>query len=295
MNDRQQRIVLLLGSLNDLLPGPAGSLRTTSGLVAAERVPCPDCGHGDTPGWRVDRFKRRARCETCNGRGRVRVDPMDADQRPVRSAVDADLPTRPPRMVVCDGCGGAGTGRPHVDVATGREWRDPCPRCNGSGRVAKPSVTDPAAEPSEQATRLEEALLRRATAGSYLELEHAIRGLPQLMRRLVFRVHVTGELRVEDLDDTDRAALGWALELLGERMPERIRVPGFAHHAARLDADRRFRVRGRMAGKDALQGRAKEIRSHRRRGRPVQWIAAEYGLSVRRVYEILAGEQEAAA
>jgi hypothetical protein len=309
VNERQVKITQLLGSLHDHLPGLKGSLRTSSGLTANERVACPGCAHLDEPGWTVDRFKRRTPCVSCGGapeptgksgnwrksdggRGWVSVDPMDADRRPVQTVTEAAPPTRPPRMVTCDACGGTGAGIPHIDLDTGREWRDPCRRCNGGGKrsvVTVPPLMLGAEDPGDDA-RLEHAIDRRRRLGSYHELEDALGWLPPLVRSCTVWVYGYGGDVAEHHSDLPELGLG----LLDRLMPAVIRVPADVRAAEKRRAEHMRRVKGLARSNAAVLERDREIRRMIRRGRPTQWVAGEFGLSVRRVNEIVAGETAAA-
>jgi DNA-binding NarL/FixJ family response regulator len=72
-------------------------------------------------------------------------------------------------------------------------------------------------------------------------------------------------------------------------MPDPIRVPASVRANQLELAGRRTRAKGRSSDPNALARRDLEIRQHHRTGRPAQWIAAEYGLSVSTVYEVLNG------
>lgn len=299
MTDRE-RILLLLGSLHDFSFFPPGSLRTTSGLGPSAKRPCPDCGLTDTPGWLLDRFKRREPCVTCGGkagkrakvgRGWVYVDRMDSERRPI-GASDVGATTRPAATVPCDACSASGVGKPHLDEHGG-EYRDPCSRCGGSGRRSvtrfELAADDPDRQPSGDA--LTDAIERRNAAGSYRELEQALAVLPRGMRRLVVAVHVAG--RKPPVGEDALARIESGLTFVEAVMPQPIVVPGAVRAAARAARDRRSAV-GQGAGKAALVKRDKDIRAEARQGRPTQWLAQKHGLSVSQVNRIVNGKAEAA-
>lgn len=306
MSEKRRRIVQLLETLNDHLRSPATALRTSSGLAGTERVACPACTDGSEPGWVTDRFKRRYPCVFCGGkqepragnwrkadggRGWVNVDPMDADRRPVQTVTEAAPPTRPPRMVGCDACGGSGTGRPHLDVDTGREWRDPCSRCNGGGKVQKPELRS--ADPDTTANDLTDTE-RRDRSGSYHELDDALARLPQQCRRVIWLAYVTGYVPADTLDVDDTLLLELGMTLLETWMPDPVRVPRDVREAEKRRREHRERLKGLGRSREAVVARDREIRRLIRRGRPTQWVAGEYGLSVSQVNRIVQGEEQAA-
>lgn len=300
---RRDRLILLLGSWHDFLPSPKGSLRTVAGLAPGRRVVCPDCGFGDRRGFRVDRFKRSVPCETCGGRfagpgvrakrgrGFVAVDAMDADRQPIR-VEHGDVGTKPAPTKLCDSCGGTGVGGAHLDE-TGREFRAACDRCAGSGRRSV-AVFDLALEPDrgDADTAAESAIERRAAAGSYFELDRALAELrsawPSLYRAVV-SAYVDGDEEARKL-----RLVEVGLVFLERRLPDPIRVPAGVVRAAKLAKARRALAVGRGAGRMQIEKRDKEIRSLIRQGRPSQWVAAEYGLSVSTVNRICSLTKEAA-
>lgn len=305
---RREKLVVLLWSLHDFTPGPKSALRTVSGLAAGERVPCPDCGLSDHVGYRVDSFKRRTPCVTCGGKpepsgrhgqwlvrdagsGVVQVDRMDSLRAPVRTVDQAAPPTKPSRTVRCDGCAGEGAGGAHLDES-GREYRDPCRHCGGSGRRTV-AVFDLSLERevSDSDTRLEDAIEKRAAAGSYGELDRALAELkiawPSLHRAVVDAL-VLGDPEAAKLTLVEKAGVPFLLA----RMPEPIRVSGGVVKAWRASRDRRALAVGRGAGRQALAKRDTEIRSLVKQHKPTQWVAQEYGLSVSTVNRIVAGKPE---
>lgn len=306
MTERRRKILALLWSLHDLLPMPHGALRSDRGLAPARRVPCPDCGLSETPGWRMDRFKRVEPCLTCGGRpategkaakrgrGTVKVDPMDAQQEVIRTD-HHDLPTRPLTTVGCDACGGQGVGGAHLRDKQDplSEYRDPCERCGGSGRRTV-SVFDLQLdrERIEDGGALEAALDKRREAGSYHELDEALQVLPGRWRTLLIAVHGERVVSLGELSELERVLVEAALAAVDMMMPEQIKVPGSVRSAWKRLHDREARTlaHGRGAGSGRLEKRDKEIRKLDREGKPRQWIAAEYGLSVDRVKRIVNGE-----
>jgi hypothetical protein len=91
----------------------------------------------------------------------------------------------------------------------------------------------------------------RVVAGSYEELSSALTELRRVDRsrsRLVSRVYIEGELEPEDLDARGVRLLRDGLGFLVVRMPEVIRVPGWA---ARNERRRRERLKRRVVGEAA--------------------------------------------
>lgn len=63
--DRVARVRILLGSMNDWLPGVQGALRSDSGPAASKYVPCETCR---TTGW-IKARSGRLLCLVCDGAG----------------------------------------------------------------------------------------------------------------------------------------------------------------------------------------------------------------------------------
>jgi hypothetical protein len=278
--DRRAQTIQLLGSLYNEFPGPKPNLRTPAGLAPGRLEPCADCnGTGNTR----DRYSRLTACTRCQGRGKLAYDTMDSLHTPVGS--HETLPTARPRNTVkCDACEGEG--------AHGNGRR--CRHCNGEGRVNEHVfelvINDDEPEPADVFDRWEKALDRRNTAGSYRELDRALADLSRrsyLERRLVEVVYVTAAKTPDELSTRARERLEVALNYLVNRMPDRIVVPREVARNAEIVAERRTRAKGRGSHPKALEQRAVEMRRHARDGRSPQWIAAEYGVSVRVVYEVV--------
>lgn len=309
---RRARLLALLWTLNDLLPAPHGSLNPARGLAATERRACPEC----TEGWVSDRFKRQRPCVSCGGkhepggkqgqwlakdagRGWVQTDPMDADHAPVQTSDVAARPTRPPRMVTCDACEGTGVGGAHLRELDdpSSEYRDPCRYCQGSGKRAV-AVFDLQLEQerSDEGTALEAAIDRRREQGSYHELDIALNVLPQTWRTLVGEVHQERNRTEQSLSGYDQVILEAALRMVELLMPDTIKVPAQVKAAVKHAANRTDRTLavGNGAGKLLREKRDKEIRKLIRQGRPTQWVAGEYALSVASVNRIVNGEETAA-
>lgn len=276
---RLERIELLISSREDYLPLPKGALRTLPGLAANARRACPECGHLEHPGW----IRRgEVPCVTCGGRtqgrlkpgtGWIPVDRMDSESRPIRTVETRDLPGRPPVTVMCDACGGEGVGGAHLDDE-GREYRDRCERCGGSGRRSvtplSPDPVDVAARASDPVTA---KLERRARLGSYRELDAALGWL---------RAYAPRGYRAL-LEERRGPVRDRALRLVSGRMPARIRVPREVVEAAKLERQRaagRPQPVGKGAGVVALEKRNGQMVRLVDQGKPAQWVADQYGVSV---------------
>jgi len=306
--DRRQQIRQLIASRYDGLYLPPGSLTTRAGLVPAELEPCTACGgilirddFGNVlrrrkgRGWIRDAFKRRQDCTTCAGDGEVARDPMDAQRVRVGSSTTTAT-ARPRRTVPCDRC-----------HSTGLFRGERCPSCAGAGR-RELHAFELALDTRDVDERdpLAAAIEERDRTGSYHELERALAGIrvhvnkparyqwltdnATVALRLIDEVLVPPPARAEwQLDPGERALLDLALAYIDSRMPATIRVPVEVRANARILRDRRTRAKGRGSDPRALEQRNREIRQHHRQGRSVQWLAAEYELSVATVYEILNG------
>ena len=266
----------MLESRLDGLWLPSGA-STRAGFVPAVVERCGTC---DGVGSVSDRFGRRVLCSRCGGVGRVAFDPMDSAGVPVGSASTVAA-ARPRRSVRCDRCDGDGV------------WRgERCSLCDGEGRRDLHAFELRLEPVGGRGDPVDEAIEARRRAGSYAELDRA---LEQLRSWSAIR---WGSL----LDEVDRfgvpqsTAATQGLTFVVERMPqppEPIRVPAQVLANARELREWRKRVRRRRLNGDAglaVARRDAEIRMELRRGRPVQWVAREFGLSVSRVYQIRRGE-----
>lgn len=311
MADRRRQIELLIATRFDHLWFPGGSLRTQPGLAPSARVACPDCGHTDHPGWTVDSFKRRTPCGTCGGhvtktgkpragKGRIAVDAMDAERKPVGSS-DTSASARPRRTVSCDACAGEGA------TTRGR-----CARCEGTGRRDL-HVFDLHVDVREEGglDALTSSIVRRDQAGSYHELDLALAGVARHVNKpLEFRVvtdHAVQALRLLDelyLPPVSRELIGLSgfelglldltMRYLDSRMPDPIRVPGDVIQNRRLLANRPQYVKGGALNDHQRKARDKQIRQWEREGKPRSWIAGQTGLNDRQLREIINGAKSAA-
>lgn len=295
MADRFADVLLLVASRHDGLWLPPGALRTASGFVPSVLEPCRSCGgvlllddfgkvvrRRKGRGWVRDRFGRKTPCSACGEAGWIARDPMDSVGARVGSSETAAT-ARPRRTVRCDACDGEG-------VRLGER----CPYCDGAGRrdlhafelafVPPDAVVD--ADP------VDVAIDRRNDSGSYAELDRALaalraRSLPQL--RALLALAETGER-------SDAAGAG--LAFVAARMPAAVRVPAAVRANAAERRRHLERLKGRRLNGDAgraVEARDREIRKLIGSGRPTQWVAFEFGLSVRRVNQIVAGERERAS
>lgn len=198
---------------------------------------------------------------------------MDVLGLPVRTAETVAAPVV--RTVPCDACDGSGV---RMSVR--------CGYCDGEGRrplhlfELRVDLRD-----REERDPLAAAVDRRGDVGSYHELDRALAEL-----RAADRGAHRGLLEAVDSELAVPAELESALSFVVVRMPEPVKVPAEVRANARLLRDRRTRAKGRAAG-PALVRRDREIRRLVRQGKPAQWVAQEYGLSVSSVYAIVrAGE-----
>lgn len=271
---RRSAIVLLLGSLGDFRFEPltaTGRIVRSGAGRAARATEWRDCGACAGRG----KSLRGVRCDPCRGSGRVKVDQYTGERVAALEHVwtFAELLERDTRSVRCDRCDGSGA------VARGR-----CRSCDGSGRVVVPGswLSDPERERSgdDPESAMLAAVERRGEVGSYRELERALSRL-----RLADRGAYLGVVEAFVGGGVVGSAAERGLVFLEERMPEPVVVPAGVRAADRRAADALRRVR-RPSGVKALEARDREIRRLARDGRSAQWLAAEFGLSVRRVYEI---------
>lgn len=322
MADRRRQIIQLIGTRYDLLHLPGGSLRTSAGLAPGEKRPCPSCGHTATPGWVTDKFKRRQPCTVCGGsaeptgkggqfvrkdagKGFVYVDRMDSHRAPIGDA-ETKASARPRATVKCDRC------QDISGKATGVIGNNPCPSCHGTGKrdlhvfdLALDVRDDPGVDP------LTAAIERRDKAGSYHELEAALRGVyAHLNKPLMFvalTVNARQALRLLDevylppitreldrLTTFEQSLVELALAYIDSRMPDPIRVPATIRLNERELEKHLAVARGRGADPRSLQQRDKQIRQWARERRPYGWIQQQTGLSDRQVREIINGRERVA-
>lgn len=295
LSPRRQAIALLAGSLFDFL-GPLVR-RGVSELAPTVWAVCPDCG-GD--GVRRDRFRRETPCGTCGGlaasegararrgAGRVKVDPMDREQRPIGSV---ETPDAPPRVVtaVCDGCGGQG--------AHGNGRR--CKVCDGAGRREwspfRLRVDDQGGGEDAEAALLA-AIVRRDEAGDYARLERALAELARVDGRDDTRLHRLWVGRYvfgseTTLSDVDLARLELAWRFIEARMPSPIRVPGDVRRNERARRRHLEGVKGRWMNGRSLRERDAEIRRRYDSGvATVEELVRTFGVSRSTVYEAIYAE-----
>jgi hypothetical protein len=229
------------------------------------------------------------------GAGWIARDPMDTTGARVGSS-STTATARPERTVLCDACAGEGV-----------RHQQRCVYCDGQGRRQLHAFNlhlQP--EDDADADPLDDAIDRRNNAGHYHELEQALVGI---------RVHVNKPVRYRWLTDNATAALRLLDALYlppATRLEQQLTPPNApsstspsrtstaacltrsvspppsaptsssspaAAPARKAAAPTRTRWRGVTWRSGSITGR----------GRPAQWIAAEYGLSVSTVYEVLNG------
>ena len=292
---RRERIAALAWTLHDLLPAAKGSsfdpLRRES---PSHRVPCPDCGGSDHPGYRAPGVP----CLTCGGRleerdneGRVVVrrrkghGRVDVDSYTGRVVSSFELPTVERReQHGCAWCQGSDGGtRRHVRLprGTGVRGGERCSFCDGTGwRTMTPApLLDPAPRDGVD-DALEHALLRRVEAGSYSELDGTLARLREHNRvayRAWCRVYVSLECGPDGLDWFERDYLDVAWRFVEGGMPEVVRVPGWALA--------RYRAWKQAGGK--AQTRNDLIRRAHADGSSVSELAERFGVSVRTVQRVV--------
>lgn len=305
LSSRRSSIALLAGSLFDFL-GPLVR-RGTSDLAPMEWAVCPDCG-GE--GVRRDRFRRESVCVTCGGReqeldvsgkvvvrarrgkGRVKIDPMDRERRPIGSV---ETPDAPARIVtaLCDECGGAG--------AHGNGRR--CGTCDGSGRRSwSPFVLRVDDEPGagDVGGAWLNAIVRRDDAGDYARLERALSELLQAdvtdgtrLHRLWTARYVLGGNGALAPVDADRLEQAWVF--IEARMPSSVKVPADIRRSERARRKHLETVRGRWADPTVLGKRNAEIRRRFASGdASVEELIRTFGVARATVYEAIHSDERRA-
>jgi hypothetical protein len=316
MADRRGQVILLIGSRFDFTFEPEtftgkvvrrGAIR---GAAPAVWRVCSKCGgSGEARG----RGGFMEPCGPCRATGRVKVDDYTGDAVVTADAnlSLAELIRRDTKHVKCPDCQDL-AGNP-----TGLIRGEPCRRCRGSEQVAVPGswLSEPTTvdrlEGDAEAALLNQ-IGRRDAAGSYRELEEALAGISRHVnkpepyrtltiqharaRRLLDEVFLPPTVRdLGDLWEADRGLVELALAYVVSRMPDPIRVPAAVVANQRVLRGRRTAAkRSEGSSPRALVQRDREIVRLAREGRGAQWIAAEYGLSVRSVYEIVKQKESAA-
>lgn len=330
LSSQRRAIVLLAGSLFDSL-GPRVR-RGPSDLAPAEWAACPDCSRPPAksvppqPGWRLDRFGRRSPCVTCGGRleerdeagrlvvrawkgrGRVKVDPMDRERRPIGSV---ETPDAPPRVETrgcwaCQPTGADWDDRLPLDQRPARTWgtlpkgtgvrgEDPCPVCGGGGELSwspfELRIDEGGGSDPEEA--LIEAIERRNETGDWARLEQALAELRQAdvvdgtqLHRLWVSRYVYGAADTPDERETELLEVAW--RLIEARMPERPRVPAWVRHAEKRRREQVEKLKGRWTDPAALRQRDREIRRRYNAGeQTVEELVRTFGVSRSTVYEAI--------
>lgn len=287
MREGRRELIAVLGwSLDDLLPLPVtgtGSIVRGSavrGEGPSHRVGCSAC---DGLGRVVDRFGRSSRCDACAGRGQVSEDGYTGRQ--VASVSEPATAVRSER-VGCSWCQDAWSGSRSSGLPRGSGVRGGvrCAACDGSG-WRELTVVDAVGDGGSgvRGGGREAQLERRAASGSYRELERVLAGLRDVSPR-AWRAWWGGYLDPAGWrEGSDGSGRSWSWLDEGwfqvcERMPGRVRVPEGV-----LVAWRRWR--------EGVQPEPRDVVIRRRvlGGEPVSVVAAEVGLSVRRVQRIAYG------
>lgn len=325
MSSRLDQTYALLRTFADWEPGLTtwtGSVvrsNAVAGEAAGRLELCQPCDGTGRAG--------RAACRFCQGAGRIAVDPQTGRQVTDHDTSFEQLVRR--RRVRCDRCGGSGQqsassvlepGRRHLlESHEGRSWwresdRDRCPECAGTGSVeiVDERMTDASLARTQRdwpqladgdghdpGWWLPAALERKQhqwVTGSYPELEQLLQRLHaehpvrfRLVDRLV--IHPDGSRP----SDRVLITLDETVVYLADRMPWPIRVPD---QATRDWADARvkqdvWRRRGHVHERVRAE-RDAQLKLDRRRGFEITELCLRYGLSRRRVYEILGETQPVA-
>lgn len=283
-HDRVLAIRLLASALYDLLHMPetsTGALlrkQTLRGEAPTRWQLCQPC-NGDG----VDRFRRP--CVSCDGNGRVKIDPYTGR---VIASEQAPAPARQDRWL-CNVCHGRGV--------EPKRPSERCRACHGDGERSHPPLTtvqpvDPTR--GDPDTVLEAAILRRDQAGSFHELETCLAVLRRQnpnRHRVFWQVAVLRDRATGDLDETERRWLEEADRDLERMMPTVIRLPGYLHAGEKLLRQQLRAVRGNGADGRARGWRNAEIRRRFEAGeQTLEQLIAATGLSRSSVYEIVYGE-----
>lgn len=290
---RIDRIRLLIATRHDLEFAPETNMgrivrrQSLPGQGPSKTIPCPVCGGS---GVVKNKWGAVIVCETCNIRGRITVDGYTGEQVQVANgngngrlgrewvAEFLVLCDRDSIHRLCDRCAGEGA------------WKGArCEVCDGRGRVAVPGSwvkSRPAGNGfgSDGDAAVLAACDRREKAGSYRELDRA---LADLRRAFGARAVELLDTPTVELSEGALVTVDLLLVFVDQRMPDPVRVPSWAVKNEQDRCRHRTVVRGRQAGVMASARRDREIRALARDGQAVQWIAAEYGVSVRLVYEIV--------
>jgi hypothetical protein len=299
---RREKILLLAGSLHDLLSGPKGmSLRATGKAAASHYEPCLACGgawgvgaktgrkhaYRSGNGWRLDQFTDETGKQHA-GSGRVGMDAMTG--KPVGTAENT-LAAKKTVSWVCNFCHGTGV---HKKVR--------CGPCEGTGRrehspFVLSGVSDTETLRNDPTLTLELAIERRDQAGSYHELELCLAEMRRKSphrHRVFYAIHVAKTRAKAALTADEGRWLAEAMTFLETTMPTEVRVPGAIIEASRRDlsANQRF-AKGKSSPQKWREARDVEIRERFANGETAGLIAEALGLSRSRVNEILYRERVA--
>jgi hypothetical protein len=290
-------------------------------LTGTESIPCRACSKpGETKkgsGWRRDRFGRPFPCEACGGftepdgtlhkgKGKLAYDPYDNNQEPRKIGAD-DKPIAPAVTLTrkcLNGCRPDEKGKNRL--ANG--WT--CPECRGKGRVRIVPLLDVSEE--REASDVD-PIERRDRAGSYAELEDAIRRIakhvnkPEPFKRLInddgrlardlyHRVWVGStddNIPLADLPPMHRELAELARRYVISAMPSEIRVPaGVVYAWERRNERDEMRAKVRNVNGTTLNRRDEMMLLRLEAGESVPSLAAEYGLKERGVQAACARARE---
>ena len=284
--DRKRALILLAGCRYDVYaPGPKAGRAFSRGKAAATvKEPCLLC---DGEKVTRDKFGRESTCESCQGRGWHKVDPMlNAEHR--GSWEEQARVTAGTRRHLCDRCAGLGV------------WKgERCGRCDGAGKVSVPIrravLSESDRETDVVLSEWERMMVRREESGSFREYDRCVAELARRSphRHDVFhRVHVVGTASAGLLSGTEATLLSQAITDLLRWMPREIVVPREI-----LAADRREKQdppKGKHAPKTLLADRDASILERYRAGEKAAMIAADMNMHVSSVMRALERAEAAA-
>lgn len=282
MNAEQTRLSLraqqtrrLLETLLDYLPSP----RTSSGTLASSS------STGAAPSGIV-------RCGRCSGSGRVVGFDLDARPCPACTTGSSRKSHDCQPCLLCDGTGQHRTrrkGEATIDPYTRQLVNDEETLYDTALRASSLREIEAQLERMERGPESDEYGWERDKrtynrAGSYRNAEEVLGWLRLHYPRrhaLVWSVLVCSE--PVELGPAAMLELDVTLEHLASLMPDPIRVPWWLEEGARPSSP----GRGRWANGAAQLGRDESIRVEAGRGRSVPQLAQRFGLSKRRVQQIL--------
>lgn len=315
MADRRSQIILLLQSQFDFdfqpetFTGKVVRRGATAGKGSPSHwQPCPRCNATGS----VKSYNKLIECPVCNGAGRRRVDDYTGAVVVTDEARDVplgELIRRDTKHVKCPDC------QDLKGTATGVIRGEACRRCGGSGSapVAGSWLSAPLGEERTGGDALDamlDAIERRRELGDWDALEKAKAGIVRHVNkplrfaaltlngvdavRLLDEVYVISERDLGRLSRFEEALIELALAYIDTRMPDPIRVPRDILRNAEERA-KAPKAKGQALNGVSQQRRDAEIRNLVLvKDKPVQWVAAEYGLSPSQVNRICAQRERVA-